>query len=64
MTPDMQELYVETQTRTNCNSLFSRQISLAKSQLREPKSQGALAHKQHKSQVDLFSSTQDLIYFT
>ena len=35
MTPDMQELYVETQTRTNCNSLFSRQISLAKSQLRE-----------------------------
>ena len=35
MTPDVQELYVETQTRTNCNSLFSRQIRLAKSQLRE-----------------------------
>ena len=35
MTPDMQELYVETQTRTNCNSLFSRQIRLAISQLRE-----------------------------
>ena len=35
MTPDMQELYVETQTRTNCNSLFSRQIRLATSQLHE-----------------------------
>ena len=35
MTPDMQELYVETQTRTNCNNLFSRQIRLAKSQLHE-----------------------------
>lgn len=44
MTPDMLELYVETQTRTNCNGLFSRQIRLAKSQLRERQKRKVKGH--------------------
>ena len=52
MTPDMQELYVETQTRTNCNSLFSRHIRLAKTQLRERrnrKGRSLTSNVSHKS---------------
>ena len=52
MTPDVQELYVETQTRTNCNSLFSRQIRLAKTQLRERrnrKGRSLTSNVSHKS---------------
>ena len=52
MTSDVQELYVETQTRTNCNSLFSRHIRLAKTQLRERrnrKGRSLTSNVSHKS---------------